>query len=477
MNAASTRLLAWVEAARRELADAELAWLRHMRVDDAWQHPARRVLGPEADEQLSELLHRNEWSAEQQRGFREQRAWLGFQLELAALAPARAALALDPIELPAGSETPGLLLAGLVNPAPEERELRSRALDRRLEGFVARLIEVRGAAERVRATGWPADAQEGRDTALKSLARELLSKTDDAARDMVRWATRGHSPTGTVPWHALLRALRAPELDGLAKPARRFARLAQGLRGLGFERDMNARLRMDRGVPLLSPRVRLVCRAVPGDVRLAQSPFHLGILSDVFAARGIGEGLGLVLASPALDAFARWPLEPGVAAALGVLYMQLRAERTYLGRVEGFEELMIERAARHAGLIVLLELRLQAALYLGARAPVREEGERASQLQAALARALDVELPASVAALAWFDAPAAGSALAATATGLAVHAGLRERYDTDWYRNPRVADVMRGAAARGQALALSGLCEELGVTAGSASARALELLG
>jgi hypothetical protein len=52
---------------------------------------------------------------------------------------------------------------------------------------------------------------------------------------------------------------------------------------------------------------------------------------------------------------------------------------------------------------------------------------------------------------------------------------LRERFDEDWYRNPRVADVLQGAAARGPTLSVVAFTKELGVPEGVSTARALEL--
>jgi hypothetical protein len=56
-----------------------------------------------------------------------------------------------------------------------------------------------------------------------------------------------------------------------------------------------------------------------------------------------------------------------------------------------------------------------------------------------------------------------------------VQVGLRERFDADWYRNPRVSEVLRGAAMRGTTLSLAALLDELGVAASAAIGRSIEL--
>jgi hypothetical protein len=60
--------------------------------------------------------------------------------------------------------------------------------------------------------------------------------------------------------------------------------------------------------------------------------------------------------------------------------------------------------------------------------------------------------------------------------GLALHVGLRERFDADWFRNPRSEEVLRGGCAPGNRLTPEQLCAELGVGAEVAPARAIELV-
>jgi hypothetical protein len=560
MADAAERLQELVENVRRGMADAELDWLRHSRLEQGWQSDARRLLGDEGRELRGEVLYARAWNAEELRGFAEQVAYIAYQDQLAAAAPSLAGFHHELLPVPTlGLETPAQLIQSLSTEINDEgRALRARPLGDRLDSLASRLIDARSAAAHAwaehapppepaapvkssesqlraaaeaesaahsaaRAGGaGPAHAGDARVEserraaalglalprasagqlaassgevkpldpgavrvepapdplmALEAQARELLAATDDAARDMVRWLTRSHVPTGTIHWHALLYALRAKALDGLAKPARRYWRLATGLRRLGFERDMNSRLRGEPGRPLLHPAAHVVVRDVPHDLRIAQSPLDHGVLSDLLAVRGIGEALALALVSPAVTPFMRWPVRPGVPGALGTLLMQLRADRGYLGHSDEIDPLIVEQLARHAGVIVLLDLRLQAALWLGSRSRAGDGEQRLSQLAAASERALAVRLPAGLAARAWYDAAPDGGGFAAASAGLAAHVGLRERFDEDWYRNPRVAEVIRGACARGGTLSLTTLCDELGVTLAAVVPRAIELLG
>jgi hypothetical protein len=219
----------------------------------------------------------------------------------------------------------------------------------------------------------------------------------------------------------------------------------------------------------------VVALSVPSDIRIAQSKLAYGVTSDVFAARGVGHALALALVSPALPDLLRRPVLPGVADALGATYMQLRADPEYLRRIEGLEPLWVEKLGRHAGIIILLEARVQAALSLVASTP-RGYTEWSQQLTAALERALAVEVPVGLATLAAWSVPPGEGEFEACAAGLAAHVGLRERYDADWYRNPRVSEVWRGAAARGPTLAPSALLEELAVPVRAAAARVIEMV-
>jgi hypothetical protein len=305
---------------------------------------------------------------------------------------------------------------------------------------------------------------------LTERAAKFLSASDDAAREMTQWLTRSAAPSGKGGWPALASALRMSALDGLAKPTRRVFRVSEGARRLGFERDMNSRLRIERSIPLLAPRSICIALSVPRDVRLTLPSLDYGVLSDLAAARAVGEGLALALVSPALSEILARPVASGVSASLGVLFLQLRADRGYLIRVEGHSPDVAERLARHAAVFVLLSTRLSAAIFV-AEQNSSSERERLLQLTAAGDRALGCELPAGLISLAALVSGFDGADFDADACGLAAHAALRERFDEDWFVNPRVSEVLRGACARGNLLDGRDFCAELGVAPDAAIAR------
>jgi hypothetical protein len=520
MSSRSARLSEGLERVQQRRIEAELLWLRRAQLDQDWLDSARAVLTEESAAAFSDAQREHVWTLPEQRAFVEQRAELAFRLELAEGTRQLSKLVLEPYALPFGREAPVALIAGLSSDGDQEgREHRARALANATGALTSRLLELRMHALRaydeqlaLRPEAVPAielpgglvvpggllgprpnapqprvDARPNTTAAgialaagpppptASELAAKFLASTDDATREMTRWLVRPAAVGGTIPWHVLFRALRAPELDGLAKPARRLARIANGLRGLGFERDLNARVRAEAADGLLDPRARVLAVSVPSDIRVAQSKLTFGIMSDLYAAHGIGHGLALSLVSQALPDLLRRPVVPGVPEAFGMTSMQLRADPGYLRRIEGLEPLWVEKLGRHAGVIVLLEARIQATLSLVA-SQVRNESEWSQQLTAALERALGAQVPAGLAALVAWSAPPGTSGFEACAAGLAAHVGLRERLDADWYRNPRASEVLRGAATRGTTLPLAELLEELGVSATTASARAIELL-
>ena len=279
---------------------------------------------------------------------------------------------------------------------------------------------------------------------------------------------------GCEPWVALLRGVRAVELDGWAEPRRRWKRLAQGLSVMGFERDLTRGMRAERAHqgPLLE--VRICAPALPGDVRMSPSGLEAGVLSELEAAVGLGRGLALSLVSPALPVEQRRADGWGVPWALGNLYGQLLADPLFLTKVHGLSRRDAASVAAAFGRAVLFRARAAVALEVAGHSGARR-AERREVAAQALLRALQVEVPPPVAFLCLQSAARQQQRAAGCLAGLGLHVALRERFDEDWFRNPRVQDVVRGACARGAGLALGALCEELGLQPTYAVQRVFEL--
>ncbi|MBC7171046.1 MAG: hypothetical protein H5U40_01385, partial [Polyangiaceae bacterium] len=118
---------------------------------------------------------------------------------------------------------------------------------------------------------------------------------------------------------------------------------------------------------------------------------------------------------------------------------------------------VLDHARRLAAFVSLLSLRIAAtATALDPHASSEEAAEAAH-------RALGLPCSPAVATLMLDPRGGASARLRGELHGLAFFSALRDRYDVDWYRNPRARDVVRGACERGAALSVEALGAELGV--------------
>jgi hypothetical protein len=307
-------------------------------------------------------------------------------------------------------------------------------------------------------------------------AAAFLGQTDAAAEDAVRHCVRASHPGKLVDWHLLLRGLRAPELDSTSGRKQRWQRAAAWLRGLGFERELQTRMRaeVDRGGAL--PVAQTIALAVPRDVRIAQIAIDYGVVSDVLACQGVGHALGLALRFAALPPELRWPEGASVEGAFGGLALQLWGERGHLVRVQGMSTAEAERVGRLSGTVALLWARAWVAIALASAGDADHAQAQLEALAVALGRALCCDLPPGIAGVLGANRVLARDRAQELLAGLALHGVLRERFDADWFRNPRSAELLRNACERGNALSAEGWCVELSTSLANAAARGVELV-
>lgn len=466
--------------------------------DDERPRTAERVAwlaGDGAREALAEALGSGEVDAEAHRWIERQaahvvreasnedaRRWMRQELGEAELpggtplyfADELGALALS--DDPAHRDATGSGLAAALRPLAGRLVERSLAAERAARPEAALDFGGLGPAHAETKLEGAAATEAKLETDRVAAARAFLEHTVDAADDAVAWQVRGLGVGRPVPWHALVRGLRARELGAPTLTRARLHRVAAVWRRLGFEDDMNARMRAesDRGGVL--PFASVACLHAPRDVRVAQLPRDWGVLADACAAQGVARALAQALALPTHPAELRWLLPGGVAGALGALALQLWAEREQLVRLQGLTRTEAERVARVAGAFSLLVTRAWAALATAPLDDARGAGRRMELLATVLGEALRCDVSPAVAALVGADARAAQSRSLEHLGGLALAAGLRERHDEDWFLDPRVEETIRGAGQRGNALSIEALCEELRVELGAAAARANELV-
>ena len=311
------------------------------------------------------------------------------------------------------------------------------------EGAARAAAEGAAAAGRwLRAVDAPPHPDGGPSAADRVEAAEaLLAGTEDALGAVVqRFGVEAY-----WEWPARLRTERA-----LFRPERRPQRIAADIDGLGLRSALAQHVRVAPVAP--NPvRARVAARRVPGETRLADVALD-GVAGEHLAAEGLGRALGLALVSPALPIPLRRPVAGTVSRALGMLLAQVVGDPIVLRR-RGATGAEVSRSVRAFSALLLLRARLEAAACLAATRPRVVWPELVGR---ALGAAPSPES-------AWLlETSAASPRFRATTSSLALFVALRERFDEDFFRNPRVAEVIRGAAARGGAFSAEGFLAELG---------------
>jgi len=290
-------------------------------------------------------------------------------------------------------------------------------------------------------------------------ARAWLSATDD-----LHQAARAHLAPEASECGALLAAFAEASPW---RPRGRMRRAAERLLPLGLSSLL-------RRVQLLPPRrdallaVRVLSVRPPHDLRMAPPPADLGMLSELAAAQAVGQAVAQLLVAPALPAALRWDSEHSVAQAFGGLSAQVLLSPESLSGCLGAREREPQR--RRLGALLVMGVRLAAGYAIWAS--MERSLERAGEC---LSRALGLSVEP---ALALLLAPCPGDAAAlfrGARDALGLWVALRERLDEDWYRNPRAAEALRAAGARGAGLSSGAWLDELGGGEQDALRRAHEL--
>ena len=345
----------------------------------------------------------------------EEEAWRAAEVTASALGPD------GPIALEA---------AQLAMPGERNRG-RRQALGRAVAEAAA--LPAREAAVEVRARaraevgllpGWEAVVE----------ADALLASSDDGYRDVVAWLVRREAgltppPHGDLTRADLLFALALHGWSGLFRP---------GMLALALERTAAA-LRLDLR------RIRIDDGARP-----AQWPGAHAVGTRVALRRqgGAADWLGLFDAAGQALAAAAAPFHRRAEAApfaAGALLAGLFLERAFLGATLDLDRKHAADLVRALALRQLFRLRARAAALR-----VATEVERGTSGSAwheahrdALTRAALATWPPGLAARDG-DSGALAAMLRGAARAEALRASLVERFDEDWWRNPRSAEALGG---------------------------------
>jgi len=276
---------------------------------------------------------------------------------------------------------------------------------------------------------------------------QLLGACDDAWRDLLGFMARRDlglvvAPAGEVgalERHDLLRLTAFPALDGLFRPMA-LARAVHALaRDLGLARTLDdGRVRVDE-----SPRAQALPLAHPEGAR-----------TTFRAAGGLPDWPSLLDALGRSLVAAHQPphrRDPIFAATLGRLLAGLCLEPRWLAAQLGVEKKDAPDLVRALALRELLRIRAGAAALR-----VATEVERG--LSGRAWREAHREALSAACLAAWDGVRASRDAqaapLAATVRGFAegerLRAALRDRFDEDWWRNPRTREHLAGLLAAGR---------------------------
>ncbi len=329
-----------------------------------------------------------------------------------------------------------------------------------IDEAVAR-IEARGpsaTAEEVDLEGWLAATDEATHEAL--------------ARALFALGLAGSRGVGAEPTLQLVRALRAAPLDALLSRESRMARLGRALAPLGADAVIAARLRVE-DTRALSVRSEVWLVDPPRRVVIAAAPVELGVLSELDLLEAFARALSHASVSPAASDEHRLTPRAEIPEQIGAIVSLFLGEPRFLETRYGLDKRAAAALAVVATYLGLVRARLDLSRAIVRTRRIATEGDEADAIAV---RCLGL---ASALPLGWLLAspvPSAQLHLAARSRVFAPAAflALRERHDEDFFRNPRTAETLAGASARGARLSrVEWLAELAVVTPPSDAARLL----
>jgi len=373
------------------------------------------------------------------------------------------ALAQRPLVRPPGDAG----LHGAIPPVALERNLPAeRAREKRAE-LEAALAAALQPADGARSASWDAAMTARSEAGLRvpdgaaEWSEKVLGGTDAVLSDLGFWLLERHTGAkpGSAARHDVLHLLHAPRCAGafpageMHRAVRRWAEMLR-LDFQGVKVDDEDRPLKHRGAHAepIDPPWEVALTFLP-----QEGPWAL---SRLLAALGIA----LLRTGPPPEAPPEdlWFGDPAVARACAALLEGLVRDREWLRRCAKAE--LARDDERAIAIAAVIDARLAAARTLAAlQAHESGLGSKAAAAHRDLfVRATGAELPAGL-ALCDLDPWLGGFAeLQGRALAARIAAFLRERYDEDWWRNPRAAASLNGLWARGGRPTCAELWTELG---------------
>lgn len=357
-------------------------------------------------------------------------------------------------------------LHGALPAVQVERELpQTRSRERRAE-MEAALAAALQPADGARSAVWEAAQEAGArprpETA--ALCEEILGGTDAIAQDLGAWLLERHTGArwGAAERHDVLHFLHAPRFASAFPRGEQERSVRRWGEMLRFDPSAGGAVKLDADDrPLKWPGAHAEPLDAPFEVGLAFLPAEgPRALGELLAAVGMAQ----LRAAPPDDAPPEdlWLGDPAVLHACGAALSQLLLEPEFVRRCARAELAPDDQRALAMGAV--LDARIDAARAL-ASLQAHESGLGAKAAQAhrdAFARATGADLPAGLALCDLDPWNAALARLEGRMLAARARVFLRERYDDDYWRNPRAAASLQGLWGRGGRPTLAELWAEMG---------------
>lgn len=278
--------------------------------------------------------------------------------------------------------------------------------------------------------------------ALAAEAAQFLSDTDGMYADVLAWWLRRTLEIKPFPhgaaWHDLAHAFGPPAFEGLFPRGEPSGVLARRVGAMGL--DPSA-VRLDvADLPGRRPAAFVAPLEVPSDVVVVMRP-ALGFDDAGAYLTALGTGLHLAGTDAARPFEDRHAGDPAVAAASGLLFGHWLTDRRWLRRMLDGDAPDLPRVA---ALRELLRAR-QAAAMVGHELSLHSEGLRAGlaeRFEEALSRATGARMPPGLHLVGGEEPLSAVHALRAMALEASLFETLRDRFDEDWWTNPRTGPFL-----------------------------------
>jgi hypothetical protein len=298
------------------------------------------------------------------------------------------------------------------------------------DGYLATWEALTGVDARAAAAAAAAFTRDTSGAWADALAEAARRRLGAAPGDLPGGLQRGDEPV----------LLADPALDAAFPAGAALAAARTQAAAMGLDPAAGGRLRADVGPrPGQRPGAWWAAVRVPGEVYVGWRP-RAGVAAWRSLLGAHGAALHAAHAGADAPAEARYAGDAAVRLGVGRLFAGLLADEGWLRRYAGLDRARAEAARRHAGFVALREARREAAALrlavavLAGEVPASEAADAGVVLvrEATGARAPAADLVDDAAPWLRPAARVRGALFAAWAAD-----ALRERFDEDWWRNPR----------------------------------------